>query len=68
VKTYSDALKLLKDLENFAITRNDSDLFETIFRARMTENHACKSTGYIQKLYLTTGKMNSYFSDKVLCS
>jgi hypothetical protein len=46
---YSDALKHLKD-ENFALTRNDSDLFETIFRARMmTENHACKSTGYIQK-------------------
>jgi hypothetical protein len=40
---YSDALKHLKDLENFALTRNDSDLFETIFRARMmTENHAYK--------------------------
>jgi replicative superfamily II helicase len=35
VKTYSDALKHLKDLENFALTRNDSDLFETIFRVRM---------------------------------
>jgi hypothetical protein len=50
VKTYSDAIKHLKDLENFALTRNDSDLFETIFRARrMTENHAYKLTGYIQK-------------------
>jgi hypothetical protein len=50
VKTYSDALKHLKDLENFALTRNDSDLFETIFRARMmTEKYAYKSTGYIQK-------------------
>jgi hypothetical protein len=50
VKMYSDALKHLKDLENFALTCNDSDLFETIFRARMmTENHTYKSTGYIQK-------------------
>jgi hypothetical protein len=50
VKMYSDALKHLKDLENFALIRNDSDLFETIFRARMiTEKHAYKSTGYIQK-------------------
>jgi hypothetical protein len=51
VKTYIDALKHIKDLENFALTRNDSDLFETIFRARMmTENHAYKSTDYIQKI------------------
>jgi hypothetical protein len=50
VKMYSAALKHLKDLENFALTRNYSDLFETIFRARMmTEKHAYKSTGYIQK-------------------
>jgi hypothetical protein len=50
VKTYSGALKHLKDLENFALTRNDSDLLETIFRTRMmTENHAYKSTVYIQK-------------------
>jgi hypothetical protein len=49
-------------LENFALTRNDSDLFETIFRARMmTENHAYKSTGYIQKTFLTTGKNEQLF-------
>jgi hypothetical protein len=36
--------------ENFALARNESYLFETIFRARMmTEKHAYKSTGYIQK-------------------
>jgi succinate dehydrogenase flavin-adding protein (antitoxin of CptAB toxin-antitoxin module) len=57
VKTYSDALKHLKDLENFALTHNDSDLFEMIFRARMiTEKHAYKSTRYIKKNYLSTGK------------
>jgi hypothetical protein len=50
VKTYSDGLKHLKYLKNFALTRNDSDLFETIFRAKMmTENHVYKSTGYVQK-------------------
>jgi hypothetical protein len=35
VKMYSDALKHLKGLENFALTHNDSDLFEMISRARM---------------------------------
>jgi hypothetical protein len=50
VKTYSVALKHLKDLENFVLTRNDSDLFGTISRARrVTENHAYKSTSYSQK-------------------
>jgi hypothetical protein len=34
VKTYSDALKHLKDLENFALTRNDSDLFENDFQSK----------------------------------
>jgi hypothetical protein len=62
VKTYSDALKHLKDLENFALTRNDSDLFGTISRARtVTENHAYKSTSYSQKLYSTTGKSEQLF-------
>jgi hypothetical protein len=50
VKVYSDALKHLKGLENFALTRSNSDLFETISRTRIiTENHAFKSTSYIQK-------------------
>jgi hypothetical protein len=53
VKTYSDALIHLKDLENIALIRNDSDLFETIFRARMiTINQQVT----FKKLYLTTGK------------
>jgi hypothetical protein len=46
VKTYSDALKQLKGLETFAVTRNDSDLFKTISRARMIENRAYESTSY----------------------
>jgi hypothetical protein len=50
VKMYSYALKHLKDLEHFIVTRNDSDLFEMIRRARMTtENRAYISTSYIQK-------------------
>jgi cell shape-determining protein MreC len=50
VKMYSNALKHLKDLENFALTRSDSNMFETISRARvMTENCAYKSTSYIPK-------------------
>jgi hypothetical protein len=62
VKTYSDALKHLKDLENFALTRNDSDLFETIFRARMmTENHAINQQVTFKNLYLTTGKNEQLF-------
>jgi hypothetical protein len=63
VKTYSDALKHLKDLENFALTRNDSDLLETIFRARMmTEKHAYKSTGYIQKTLFNYWKKSTVIS------
>jgi glycyl-tRNA synthetase beta subunit len=63
VKTYSDALKHLKYLENFALTRNDSDLFQTIFRARMiAERHAYKSIGYIQKTLFNYSKKGTVIS------
>jgi hypothetical protein len=59
-KMYSDALKHLKGLDNFALSHN-SHMFGTISRARiMTENCAYKSTSYIQKALLD--KVNSYFN------
>jgi hypothetical protein len=53
VKTYSDALKHSKDLENFALTRNDSDLFATISRARLMPINQQVT---FKKLYSTTEK------------
>jgi hypothetical protein len=61
VKMYSDALKNLKGLDNFALSHNNSHMFGTISRARiMTDNRAYKSTSYIQKTLLD--KVNSYFN------
>jgi succinate dehydrogenase flavin-adding protein (antitoxin of CptAB toxin-antitoxin module) len=50
-------LKHLKDLENFALNCNDSDLFETISRERMmAENRAYNSMSYIPKTAFTYQK------------
>ena len=56
VKTYQDAVKSLKELQEFAIQRNDSDMLGVISEAKVfVECQADKRINCVQKT-LSSGK------------
>jgi hypothetical protein len=53
VKTYPDAVKSLKDLQQFALQLNDSEMFSVISQAKVfVEGQAAKNVNYVQKTML----------------
>jgi hypothetical protein len=53
LKSYHSALKNIRELQEFSLNQNNSELFDTICRARiLIENHASMSTTYVQKTLL----------------
>jgi hypothetical protein len=53
VKTYQDAVKSLKELQEFAVQRNDSDIFSVISQAEVfAESKAAKRVKCVQKTLL----------------
>jgi len=53
VKTYQDAVKSLKELQEFAIQRNDSDMLGVISQAKVfVERQAAKRINCVQKTLL----------------
>jgi hypothetical protein len=52
VKTYQDAVKSLKELQEFVVQRNDSDMLSVISQAKVfVESQAGKSVNCVQKNY-----------------
>jgi hypothetical protein len=57
VKTYQDAVRSLKELQEFAVQRNDLDMLGVISQANVfVESQAAKTVNCVQKTCLTTGK------------
>jgi len=57
VKTYQDAVKSLKELQEFAVQRNDSDMLGVISQAKVfVESQAGKRINCVQNTLLTTVK------------
>jgi hypothetical protein len=53
VKTYQDAVKSLKELQEFAVKRNDSDMLGVISQAKVfVESQAAKRVNCVQKTLL----------------
>jgi hypothetical protein len=53
LKSYRSALKNTRELQEFSLNQNNSELFDTICRARiLIENHASMSKTYVQKTLL----------------
>ena len=53
VKTYQDAVKSLKEQQEFAIQRNDSDLLGVISQAKVfVESQTAKRVNCVQKTLL----------------
>jgi hypothetical protein len=53
VKTYQDAVKSLKELQEFAVQRNDSDMLGVISEAKMfVESQAANGVNCVQKTLL----------------
>jgi hypothetical protein len=53
VKTYQDALKSIKDLQEFAVQWNDSDTLSVISQAEVfMESRAAKKVNCVQKTLL----------------
>jgi hypothetical protein len=59
VKTYQDAVKSLKELQEFVVQQNDSDMLSVISQAKVfVENQAAKRVNYMQKkLCLSSDKV-----------
>jgi hypothetical protein len=58
VKTYQDAVKSLKELQEFAIQLNDADMLSVIFKLKClrkvrqpSESTVCKEAGFTVHLY-----------------
>jgi hypothetical protein len=50
LKTYQDAVKILNELQEFAVQRNDSDMLGVISQAKLfVESQAAKSVNCVQK-------------------
>ena len=50
MKTYRDAVKSLKELQEFAVRQNDSDMLGVISQAKVfVENQAAKRANCVQK-------------------
>jgi hypothetical protein len=50
VKTYHDAIKSLKELQEFAVQRNDSDILRVFSEAKVfVESQAAKGVNCVQK-------------------
>jgi hypothetical protein len=50
VKTYQDAVKSLKELQEFIVQRNDSDMLSVISQAKVfVESQAAKRVNCMQK-------------------
>ena len=57
VKIYQDAVKSLKELQEFAVQRNDSDMLGVISQAKVfVESQAGKRINCVQNTLLTTVK------------
>nr|CAD7414876.1 unnamed protein product [Timema cristinae] len=57
VRTYQDAVKSLKELQPFALQRNDSDMLSVIYQARVcVESQAAKRAHCVQKTPLDQWK------------
>jgi hypothetical protein len=57
MKAYQGAVRCLKELQEFAVQRNDSDMLGVISQAKVfVESHAAKTVNCVQKPCLTTGK------------
>jgi hypothetical protein len=57
VKTFQDAVKSLKELQEFAVQRNDSDMLGVISQAKVfVESQAAKTANCVQNACLTAGK------------
>jgi hypothetical protein len=57
VKTYQDAVKSLKELQEFAVQRNDSDMLGVISQAKLfVESEAAKTVNCVQKTLLDCWK------------
>jgi hypothetical protein len=53
MKTYQDAVKSLKELQEFAVQRNDSDMFSVISQTKVfVESQAAKRVNCAQKTLL----------------
>jgi len=53
VKTYQDAVKSLKELKEFAVQQNDSDMLGVISQAKVfVESQAAKRVNCVQKTLL----------------
>ena len=53
VKTNQDAVKSLKELQEFAVQRNDSDMFGVISQAKVfVDSHVAKRVNCVQKTLL----------------
>jgi hypothetical protein len=53
VKTYQDAVKCLKELQEYAVKRNDSDMLGVISQAKVfVETQAAKRVNCVQKTLL----------------
>ena len=53
VKTYQDAVKSLKELQEFAVQQNDSDMLGVISQAKVfVESQAANSVNCVQKTLL----------------
>jgi hypothetical protein len=58
VKTYQDAVKSLKELQEFVIQQNDSDMLIVISPAKeFAESQAVKGVNCIQNLCLCSGNI-----------
>jgi hypothetical protein len=56
VKTYQDAVKSLKELQEFAIQWNDSDMLSVISQAKVfVESQAAKRVNCLQKISACVG-------------
>jgi hypothetical protein len=57
VKTHQGTVKSLKELQEFAVQRNDSDMLGVISQAKVfVESQAATRVNCVQKTCLTTGK------------
>jgi hypothetical protein len=57
VKTYQDAVKSLKELQEFAVQRDDSDMLGVISQAKVfVESQAAKRVNCMQKTLLDCWK------------
>jgi hypothetical protein len=58
VKTYQDAVKSLKELQEFAVQRNDADMLSVVSQAKVfVESQAAKRVNCVQKLCLSSRKI-----------